>query len=107
MHGGSAPQVRARAKMRLLELVDPALAVLARSMIQKEPPNRNRFGSQKSYEAAVTAYQNNKVPESVALKAATEVLDRVDLGLENQAVAGPKEYTIRFVKARPREPEEE
>lgn len=31
-HGGSAPQVRRRAALRLLNLVDPAIAVLAREM---------------------------------------------------------------------------
>ncbi|AWY05344.1 hypothetical protein QC999_gp19 [Microbacterium phage Cressida] len=32
MHGGSAPQVKRRAALRLLELVDPAVATLAREM---------------------------------------------------------------------------
>lgn len=36
MHGGSAPQARARAKLRFAELVDPAIAILAREMVQAE-----------------------------------------------------------------------
>lgn len=32
-HGGAAPQVRNRAKLRLLSLVDPALSTLARTMV--------------------------------------------------------------------------
>jgi hypothetical protein len=32
-HGGAAPQVRNRAKLRLLSLVDPALSTLARNMV--------------------------------------------------------------------------
>lgn len=32
MHGGAAPQVKRRAALRLLELVDPAVATLAREM---------------------------------------------------------------------------
>lgn len=32
MHGGQAPQVRNKARLRLLELVDPAIATLAREM---------------------------------------------------------------------------
>lgn len=32
LHGGSAPQVKRAAKLRLLELVDPAIATLARIM---------------------------------------------------------------------------
>lgn len=31
-HGGSAPQTRRKAALRLLELVDPAIATLAREM---------------------------------------------------------------------------
>lgn len=32
LHGGSAPQVKRAAKLRLLELVDPAIATIARVM---------------------------------------------------------------------------
>ena len=32
-HGGSAPQVRKRAALRLMELIDPAIATLAREMV--------------------------------------------------------------------------
>lgn len=32
LHGGAAPQVKRAAKLRLLELVDPAIATLARIM---------------------------------------------------------------------------
>lgn len=35
-HGGSAPQVRRKAAIRLLELVDPAIAVLAREMVSAD-----------------------------------------------------------------------
>lgn len=35
-HGAKAPQVQRKAKMRLLELVDPAIATLAREMVQAE-----------------------------------------------------------------------
>ena len=35
-HGGSAPQVRKKAALRLLELVDPAIAVLAREMVNAD-----------------------------------------------------------------------
>ena len=38
-HGGSAPQVIAAAKRRLLTLVDPALGVLARAV----RPRRNKY----------------------------------------------------------------
>lgn len=33
LHGGKAPQVRRKAALRLLELVDPAIATLAREMV--------------------------------------------------------------------------
>lgn len=32
MHGGAAPQVKRKASLRLLELIDPAIATLAREM---------------------------------------------------------------------------
>lgn len=35
-HGGSAPQVRRKATMRLLELVDPAIGTLAREMVNAD-----------------------------------------------------------------------
>ncbi len=56
MHGGGAPQVRARAQARLLELVDPALAALARNI-------------------------RKTAPEAVQIRAAAEVLNRADLAL--------------------------
>jgi hypothetical protein len=33
LHGGAAPQTQRAAKLRLLELVDPAIATLAKEMI--------------------------------------------------------------------------
>ena len=35
-HGGGAPQVRRKAQLRLLELVDPAIATLAKEMIKAQ-----------------------------------------------------------------------
>lgn len=37
-HGGSAPQVKRSARLRLLELVDPAIATLAREMTMSTDP---------------------------------------------------------------------
>jgi hypothetical protein len=51
LHGGAAPQVKRAAKLRLLELVDPAIATLARIM----------------------ATSDN---EALRLKAAQDILDR-------------------------------
>lgn len=36
MHGGAAPQARRKARLRLAELVDPAIATLAREMVKAE-----------------------------------------------------------------------
>lgn len=36
VHGGSAPQAKAKARMRLMELVDPAIVTLAREMAQAD-----------------------------------------------------------------------
>lgn len=56
MHGGKAPQVQRKARLRLLELVDPAIATLAREMTN----------------------QNAKPTER--LKAADSILDRAGWG---------------------------
>lgn len=74
-HGGGAPQVKAKAKERLLALVDPALAVLARF---------TKVGS--------------SAPESVQLRAATEILDRAQIDLENKSEQAAREITVRFVR---------
>lgn len=71
MHGGAASQVKAAARLRLLELVNPALAVLARSM-----------------------KVNSKMPAAVALKAATEVLDRAGIATEESGDGGVKVTVI-------------
>lgn len=38
-HGGNAPQVQRAAKLRLVELIDPAIATLAREMAKAEKSN--------------------------------------------------------------------
>lgn len=60
VHGGSAPQVIAAARARLLTLVDPALGVLARSV---------RARKSKKWE-----------PSSTELAAAREILTRAGIG---------------------------
>jgi len=49
MHGGSAPQVKKAAALRLAELVDPAIGVVAKAMkqTQKDMPTalRAAFGA--------------------------------------------------------------
>lgn len=55
MHGGKAPNVKAAAAARLLAMIDPSLAVLVKTL------------------------SNEKRPE-LALKAATDVLDRNGFG---------------------------
>ena len=42
-HGGLAPQVRRAAKLRLLELVDPAIATLAREMTNQQARAADRI----------------------------------------------------------------
>jgi hypothetical protein len=38
-HGGNAPQVRRKANLRLIELIDPAIGTLAREMVQAGKSN--------------------------------------------------------------------
>ena len=73
-HGGNSPQVKAKAKMRLLQMVDPAMSVIERCLLA-----------------------DSDVPHAVALKAATEVLDRARRDLESEAPGG-REFVVRFVK---------
>lgn len=42
VHGGSAPQVRAKAKQRLLEAADPAAAYLASLVADRKAPPSDR-----------------------------------------------------------------
>lgn len=101
-HGGSAPRVKEAAKRRLLELVDPALAVLARSMKQSPPPDRKKFATDAAYETAVLAHFRDQIPAAVALKAATEVLDRADIDTENKAVMGGGTIAAEIIAIRKR-----
>ena len=57
MHGGSARQVREKARLRILALVDPSLATLARAV------NSKRKGE----------------PSTVEIQAARDILDRAGL----------------------------
>lgn len=43
IHGGAAPQVQRKATLRLLELVDPAIATLARTMTDPNAPHAARL----------------------------------------------------------------
>jgi hypothetical protein len=61
-HGGAAPQVRAKARQRLLSLVDPALGVLARA-------TRRRTGK------ALATWE----PSAQEIAAAREILDRAGI----------------------------
>ncbi len=54
VHGGAAPQVKKAARDRILEMVDPALAVLSRAMTLKPKES----------------------PSAIALAAARDILDR-------------------------------
>lgn len=81
VHGGAAPQVRDAARLRLLALVDPALATLGRSLDLK--------GNQ----------------AQVALAAARDVLDRAGFKSTEKleisgADGGPirEEMVVRFVR---------
>lgn len=71
MHGGAAPQVREAARQRLLELVAPALATLARGV-------KNRKG----------------VPFPTEIAAAREILNRAGIPDPTVAVDGGASITL-------------
>lgn len=84
MHGGGAPQVREAARLRLLALVDPALAALDKAMrSQGKSPAHN----------------------SVAVQAARDVLDRNGLKVADEHVitgadGGPVQIVVAPVSVR-------
>lgn len=47
MHGGAAPQVKEAARLRILELVNPALATLGRALRQKGKPDAQAIAAAK------------------------------------------------------------
>lgn len=65
VHGGNAPQVREAARLRLLELVDPALGVLARAVRKRKDPKWE--------------------PTATEIQAARDLLDRAGLKPEQEA----------------------
>ena len=68
-HGGAAPQVRRRAELRLLEMVDPALAQLARIV-------------------------DNGDTDDVRLKSIKEVLDRANIKPEPTPLTSPGQTNV-------------
>lgn len=73
-HGGAAPQVRAAAQLRLAELVNPALATIAREMTM----------------SPVSA---------VRLRAAQDILDRAGIGRQGGFIDG-REGTFELIAAK-------
>jgi len=75
MHGGSAPQVREAAKLRLLAMVDPALAALHEIVADKDPVARQQ-----------------------RLGAARDILDRAGLKAKDEVeISGPDGAPVNFV----------
>ena len=82
VHGGAAPQVREAARLRLLALVDPALATLARAVRGKGKPT------------------------AVEIRAATEILNRAGMDLTGgDGSPVSTTVTVEFVGAENRERE--
>jgi hypothetical protein len=73
VHGGAAPQVKEAARVRLLALVDPALATLARAVNSKRQPT------------------------AVEISAAKDILDRAGLAAERPADGAATAPTIQLV----------
>lgn len=69
-HGGKSPQALAAAKMRILELIEPALAALAKTMISGES-------------------------DSARVSAAKDILDRAGLGAVSKSQVDVSVYDTR------------
>lgn len=75
MHGGSSPQAKRKARLRLAELVDPAIATLARIMVDQ------------------TAKESDRI------RAADSVLDRAGWGRSTSVeVADAKEVLVERLR---------
>lgn len=70
VHGGAAPQVRKKAALRLLELVDPAVAVLAREMVNADRSSDRQSAANSILDRAGVARKT----ETVAVDAARQTL---------------------------------
>jgi len=82
VHGGAAPQVKEAARLRLLALVDPALATLARAVKGKGKPT------------------------AVEIRAAAEILNRAGLDFTDAAGAPVgASITVHFVDSQGRKME--
>ena len=66
MHGGAAPQVKRKAALRLQELVDPALKVLAREMVSAEKSSDRLRAVENVLDRAGITRKQDQVDETTA-----------------------------------------
>lgn len=82
-HGGRAPQVRRKAALRLAELVDPAIATLAREMATAEKSNDRQAAANSILDRAGIARRTEVASDDVH----ATLIEKVEeaLALEQQA----------------------
>ena len=75
IHGGGSPQVKRKAALRLLELVDPAISVMARIMVDQTASEAARLrAAENVLDRAGVPRQIEALPGDVAREVLTERL---------------------------------
>lgn len=103
MHGGAAPAARQAARLRLLELVDPAIATLAREMTNSKARPIERV---KAAEAILDRAGHPK-QVSVSEEDARELLVQRLVQMRDQAVADQVRRAREIVAGEVIEPDED
>lgn len=90
-HGGAAPQVQKKAALRLLELVDPAIATLARTMADPAAPHAARIRAAENVLDRAGVPRRVEATEADIAKAV--LLERL-LAMRDQTPPAPEHDTV-------------
>lgn len=103
MHGGASPQARRKARLRLAELADPAIATLARIMADPETKTGDKLRAADSI-LDRAGYGRSQTIESSEARAI--LLERISaLRAEHESQADPFEETPEGIEKEPEDGE--